>query len=268
MATHSSILAWRIPWTKELGGLQSMGLQESDTTEWLSLLLLQRLYANTMLFDVRNCYWTQVHVPEAQWGQANWSIRVWSRERFTAGLSKVNRCWEIYVIKHTSWWKIATSHKHSFSVDSVVKNLPAVQEMQVQSLDQEEPLKREVVTHSSILAREIPWTEEPCGLQSMGSQKSITHLSNKRTTIKSQNKIKLMILVSTCVWEDARIWSHWNFSLDVHFNYLRPIYPKHKALQPGFYPEFLSGCTVPVTAGANDLIFVERDWFFFQPRFF
>ena len=33
MATHSSILAWRIPWTEEPGGLQSMGLQESDTTE-------------------------------------------------------------------------------------------------------------------------------------------------------------------------------------------------------------------------------------------
>ena len=32
MATHSGILAWRIPWTEELGGLQSMGLQESDTT--------------------------------------------------------------------------------------------------------------------------------------------------------------------------------------------------------------------------------------------
>ena len=35
MATHSSILAWRIPWTEEPGGLQSIGLQESDTTEWL-----------------------------------------------------------------------------------------------------------------------------------------------------------------------------------------------------------------------------------------
>ena len=35
MATHSSILAWRIPWTEEPGRLQSMGLQELDTTEWL-----------------------------------------------------------------------------------------------------------------------------------------------------------------------------------------------------------------------------------------
>ena len=36
MATHSSILAWRIPWTEELGGLQSMGHKESNTTEWLT----------------------------------------------------------------------------------------------------------------------------------------------------------------------------------------------------------------------------------------
>ena len=35
MATHSSVLAWRIPWTEERGGLQSVGSRESDTTEWL-----------------------------------------------------------------------------------------------------------------------------------------------------------------------------------------------------------------------------------------
>ena len=40
MATHSSILAWRIPWTEEPGGLQSMGSEESDTTERLSMLTL------------------------------------------------------------------------------------------------------------------------------------------------------------------------------------------------------------------------------------
>ena len=39
MATHSSILAWRIPWTEEPDGLRSMGSQESDTTEWLTLSL-------------------------------------------------------------------------------------------------------------------------------------------------------------------------------------------------------------------------------------
>ena len=47
----------------------------------------------------------------------------------------------------------------------IVKNLPAVQEMQVQSLGQEDPLEKEIATHSSILAWEIPWTKESGGLQ-------------------------------------------------------------------------------------------------------
>ena len=53
----------------------------------------------------------------------------------------------------------------------MVKNLPAMQETQVQSLDQEDPLEKEVATHSSILAWRIPWTEERVRLQSMGSQR-------------------------------------------------------------------------------------------------
>ena len=47
-----------------------------------------------------------------------------------------------------------------------VKNPPAVQETWVRSLDQEDPLEEEMVTHSSILAWRIPWTEKPDGLQS------------------------------------------------------------------------------------------------------
>ena len=56
-----------------------------------------------------------------------------------------------------------------FPSDSVVKNLPAVPETWVQSLGQEDPLEKEMATHSSILAWTIPWAEEPGGLQSMGS---------------------------------------------------------------------------------------------------
>ena len=52
-----------------------------------------------------------------------------------------------------------------------VKNLPAVQETQVQSLGQEDPLEKEIATHSSILAWRIPWREEPGGLQSMRLQR-------------------------------------------------------------------------------------------------
>ena len=54
---------------------------------------------------------------------------------------------------------------------SVVKKPPAVQDMRVPSLGQEAPLEKEMAMHSSILVRKIPWTEEPGGLQSMGSQK-------------------------------------------------------------------------------------------------
>ena len=52
-----------------------------------------------------------------------------------------------------------------------VKNLPAMQEIQVQSLDQEESLREEMATHSSILAWRVPWTEEPGRLQPMGSHR-------------------------------------------------------------------------------------------------
>ena len=53
----------------------------------------------------------------------------------------------------------------------LVKNLPAMQETQVQPLGGEDPLEKEMVTHSSILTWKLPWTEEPGGLQSTGSQR-------------------------------------------------------------------------------------------------
>ena len=56
----------------------------------------------------------------------------------------------------------------------MVKNLLAIQETQVQSPGQEDPLEKEMATHSSILARGIPWTEEPGGLQSVGSHDLVT----------------------------------------------------------------------------------------------
>ena len=61
-----------------------------------------------------------------------------------------------------------------FPGGSAVKNLPAMQEpqeMQVRSLSREDPPEEGMATHTSILAWRIPWTEEPGGLQSMGSQK-------------------------------------------------------------------------------------------------
>ena len=52
-----------------------------------------------------------------------------------------------------------------------LKHLPAMQETQVRSLGQEDPLEKEMATHSSILVWRMPWTEEPGGLQSTGLQR-------------------------------------------------------------------------------------------------
>ena len=52
-----------------------------------------------------------------------------------------------------------------------IKNLPTMWEMQVPSLVWEDPIEKEMATHSSILGCKIPWTEKPGGLQSMGSQR-------------------------------------------------------------------------------------------------
>ena len=59
---------------------------------------------------------------------------------------------------------------HVILVAQTVNNLPAMQETWVRPLGQEDPLKKGTATHSSILAWRIPWTVEPGGLQSMGSQ--------------------------------------------------------------------------------------------------
>ena len=73
-------------------------------------------------------------------------------------------------------------------VAQTVKNLPARQETQIWSLGWEDPLEKGMVTHSSALARRIPWTEEPRMLQSIGSQR-IGH--NWATMVNT--KIRLII---------------------------------------------------------------------------
>ena len=118
MATWSSILSWRIPWTEEPGGLQSMGHKESDTTERLN--------------------WTEL-IPKL------------GLPRWLSG-----------------------------------KDLPAVQETWIQSLNWEDPLEKEMATHSSILAWEIPWTEEPGRVQSMGLQRVRRDSATKQ---QQQNQI-------------------------------------------------------------------------------
>ena len=69
---------------------------------------------------------------------------------------------------------LGQSQVTGFPGGSVVKNLPAKQETWIQSLGREDHLEKEMATHSSILAWEIPWTEDTSRLQSMGSQKNQT----------------------------------------------------------------------------------------------
>ena len=70
-----------------------------------------------------------------------------------------------------------------FPSDSPVKNLPVIQdmlEMWVQSLGQEDPMEKEMATHSSILPWKIPWTKEPGSLQSIRSQRVTHDLATKQ----------------------------------------------------------------------------------------
>ena len=72
----------------------------------------------------------------------------------------------------------------------MVKNQPTLQEMWVRSLGEEDPLEDEMATHSSILARKIPWTEEPGGLQVMGSQRDMTEQLNNNPNTSDLNAVK------------------------------------------------------------------------------
>ena len=71
----------------------------------------------------------------------------------------------------------------------MVKNPPAMQATQVQSLGGEDSLEKQMATHSSILAWETPWTEKPGGLQSTGSQRIRNNLATKQQQAKIKDRI-------------------------------------------------------------------------------
>ena len=87
-------------------------------------------------------------------------------------------------------------------VAQIVKNLPAMQETWVKSLDQGDLLEKEMATHSWILAWRIPWTEEPYGLQSVGWQR-VRH--NRLTNTLSMN---MKICINSCNSQVLWIWRH------------------------------------------------------------
>ena len=143
MATHSSTLAWKIPWMEKPGRLQSVRSQRVGH-DWATSLQLQGIL--------------------------------------------------IFIL--------------SFPGHSVVKNLPAnAKDLQVWSLGWEDPLEKEMATNSSILVWEIPWTEEPGGLPSKGSQRVRHDLATKQQQIiilslrKKENLSKFSNLYPTYYFE-------------------------------------------------------------------
>jgi len=139
MATHSIILAWEISWTEEPGRLQTMGLQIVERGS--ATKPLPPLFSITIIHS--KYLWIQKHNVATTW--------------VSPTLSELRL--------------LCIAHHWDSLVAQMVKILPAMQETQVQSLGQEDPLEKEMATHSSILAWEIPWMEETGGLSSMGSQR-------------------------------------------------------------------------------------------------
>ena len=82
--------------------------------------------------------------------------------------------------------------------DSLVKNPPAMQETWVQFLGQEDLLEKEMATHSCVLAWEIPWTEEPGGLQCIGSRNQ-TGLSDQTTTTTNPQYLRMWLYLDHIV---------------------------------------------------------------------
>ena len=100
------------------------------------------------------------------------------------------------------WCVSINSEKTGFPCGSEVENPPVMQEPQetwVQSLGQDEPLEEGTATHSSILARRIPCTEEPGRLQSMGSQESQTWLKQLSTHTHTHTMTLLLVMSSLSV---------------------------------------------------------------------
>ena len=84
-------------------------------------------------------------------------------------------------------------------VAQMVKNLPAIQETQVWSPGQKDPLEKRIATYSSILAWRIPWTEDPDRLQSMGSQRITHDWMNKHNNKTEASQLPNSLINFTCI---------------------------------------------------------------------
>ena len=151
MAPHSSTLAWKIPWTEEPGGLRSMGSLGvgHDWATSLSCIDWRRKWQPTPVFLPGESQGWSSLIGCSLWGPAESDMTEAIQQQ-----------------QHSMFW--------ASLVAQLAKNPPAMWETWVQSLVWEDPLEEGMAAHPSILAWRIPWTEEPGGLQSMGSQ-SVGH---------------------------------------------------------------------------------------------
>ena len=172
MATPSSAPAWRIPMDRGAWGYSPWGWKESDTTEQLSTPTLQQVILRSSastLVDKRESFLTRLSSWATVPTSSTWLI-----------------CLPGLCLKPSELWlcliAVARTSNGDSMVAQMVKHLPAMQETWVQSLGWEDPLEKEMATHSSTLAWKIPQMEEPGRLQSMRSQRvghdwatSLTH---------------------------------------------------------------------------------------------
>ena len=163
MSTHSRILTWKIPWTEEPGRLQSLGSQRVGH-DWAGQ---RKIFLCTSL-----------------------------------SLSPTSRCESCKSVHsfccRNAWPAEKKVHKikRDFPGAQMAKNPPSTLEIGIPSVSADNTLEKGMVTHSSILAWRIPWTEEPAELQSMGSQRvghnqaTFTSLQGKKTREKRKDLVK------------------------------------------------------------------------------
>ena len=173
MASHSSILAWRIPWMEEPGRLQSMKLQRVGHNWATSLHFISNFFffclaiiIDSSLFNVN----FQINIKSTK---ILWDLDCGCneladkfKENFFYWYRKCGIC--LYLFIH--WCFYLTSnilHIWGFPDASAVKNLHEMQETWVWSLRWDDPLEEELATHSSILAWKIPRAEQPGEIESM-----------------------------------------------------------------------------------------------------
>ena len=192
MAPHSSTLAWKIHGRRSLVGCSPCGREESDMTERLHCHFLLSCIGEgngnplqcSCLENPRDggAWWAAIYgVAQSQTqlkrlSSSSKSIMPMKQNNHAGGICSV------FIVPHClHYCQFPKSGSESFSckdqktnfsaVAQRLKRLPAMQETWVRSLGREDPLEKEMATHSSILAWRIPWMEEPGGLQSTGSQR-------------------------------------------------------------------------------------------------